>query len=126
MQSQNVDLLIEEADRLVQTASHELERAEEDVMAIMVCFNSRQSIVNYLSSYLLKSGLEINKPVSMESLLEQCTAEDDRFHLIDISSIGCNHDHKDEAYCTGIAKVSECLKIAKTIRGIALSEPPTY
>jgi len=126
MQNQNVDLLIKEADHLLDTASHELERSQEDVMAYTVCYNSRQSIVNYLSSYLLQNSVEIKSPVTVAGLMEQCRKEDGRFQLIDISSIMCNHDETDEAYCLNIEKVSECLRIAKLTRNIVISDSPTH
>ncbi len=126
MRQQNADLLIQEADKLVEFASHEIERAEEDVATHAVCFNARQSIVNYLSSYLQKHGSELPEPVTMAGLLDKCRDIDGRFNLIDISDIGCKHDAEDEAYCMDVKKVADCLRIAKQTRAIAIDEAPAY
>ena len=122
METQNVDILIKEADQLLNTAAEELQRSEEDVTAYMVCHNSRQSIKNYLASYLIKNGIEPKQPVTMASLMDQCRALDKQFESIDISQIFCRHDEDDEEYCLNVEKVTECLEIAKQTRNLTLSE----
>lgn len=126
MRQQNADILIREADQLLEFASHEIERAEEDAATHSVCFNSRQSIVNYLVSYLQKHGTDLPEPVTMASFLEKCRDIDGRFDLIDISNFGCRHDGEHEAYCLDVNKVSDCLRIAKQTRAIAIDEAPAY
>ncbi len=126
MEKQNVDVLLKEADQLLERASEEIQRSEEDVIAYMVCHSSRQSIVNYLASYLINYGEELKEPATMDTLIEQCRAIDGRFNLIDISPIACsNHEH-DEAYCTNLNKVAVCLDIAKKTRSIVVSDNPGY
>ena len=126
MQNKNVDVLINEADQLLDKAVEELQRSEEDVIAHMVCHNSRQSIVNYLASFLIKNGEQLKEPVTMASLMDQCRAVDGRFELVDISQIFCRHDVEDEEYCLNVDKVADCLRIAKQTRGIAINEAPGY
>ncbi len=126
MQTQNVDILIKEADQLLNTAEAELQRSAEDVTAYLVCHNSRQSINNYLVSYLIKNGVELKQPVTMASLMDQCRSLDGRFDLIDISEIFCRHEESDDDYCLNVEKVSDCLRIAKQTRGIAINESPAY
>jgi hypothetical protein len=126
MEKQNVDVLIKEADQLLDRASKELQRSEEDVIAFMVCHNSRQSIINYLASFLINHGEVLKEPVTIDSLMDQCRSIDGRFNLIDISQITCSHEVKDEDYCTNIKKVTECLEIAKLTRGIAVNDAPGY
>ena len=126
MEKQNVDVLIKEADQLLDTASQEIQRSEEDVIAFMVCHNSRQSIVNYLASFLINNGEAMKEPVTMASLMDQCRSIDGRFDLIDISQIDCSHKVHDEDYCTNVKKITECLEIAKLTRGIAINDTPGY
>jgi hypothetical protein len=126
MEAQPVDLLINEADQLLNSAIEELQRSKEDVTAHLVCHNSRQSIINYLAAYLIKNGVKLNEPVTMASLMDQCRAEDGRFDLIDISQIFCSHKEEDDDYCLNVKKVSECLQTAKQTRGIAINESPAY
>ena len=126
MEAQNVDILINEADQLLQKAIEELQRSKEDVAAYLICHNSRQSINNYLAAYLIKNGIEIIQPATMASLMEQCRALDARFELVDISQIFCRHDETDEEYCLNVKKVDDCLRIANQTRDIATQESPTY
>ena len=123
MQTHSIDLLITEADQLLKTASDELFHSEEDVTAYVVCHNSRQSIINYLASYLLKNGIVLKEPVSMASLMEQCRTSDRRFNNIDISQIFCRHEENNEEYCLNVEKVTDCLRIAEQTRSITVSKP---
>ncbi|NBC09053.1 MAG: hypothetical protein GVY26_17830 [Bacteroidetes bacterium] len=126
MKNPSADMLVQEADKLVRFADEEIQRAEEDVITHSVCFNARQSIINYLASFLHRQGVEPVKPVTMAGLLEQCQNIDGRFNLIDISEFGCKHDDKPEAYCLGVDKVADCLRIAKQTRAIAVEAAPAY
>lgn len=111
---------------MIKTASNELDRPSEDVTSHMVCLNARQSILNYLISYLHKNGVSLQKPITMAGLMEQCRTLDGRFNLIDLSPINCRHKEDPEDYCMEVNTVSECLKIAKQTRAIALDESPAY
>lgn len=126
METKNPDILISEADQMIHTASEEMMRAEEDVTAHMVCINARQSILNYLISYLQKNGEELKKPVTMAGLLDQCRTIDGRFELVDLTPINCRNKADDEDYCLHVGTVGKCLKIAKQIRAIALADHPGY
>lgn len=126
MQNQNIDVLISEADQLLDIAVEEFQRSKEDVIAYTVCYNSRQSVVNYLASFLINRGESLNEPITMVSLMDQCRSIDGRFDLIDISQIFCSHGDADEDYCLNLDKVAECLQIVKQIRGMAINETPGY
>ncbi len=126
MKDQNTDILISEAERLMQLAKNELERSEEDVTSYMVCVNARQSIVNYMIAYFQNNKTELIKPVTMAGLLEQCKKLDGRFQLVDIDAINCREDAHDDAYCLHVDKVSDCYRIAQMIRNIAVHDAPPY
>ena len=122
----NVDILISEADRMMQAATDQMNRSEEDVISHLVCMNSRQSILNYLISFLQKHGVELEQPVTMAGLMEQCRTIDGRFNLIDLTPINCRNKTDDNDYCLAVDVVGECLRIAKQTRAIALDESPAY
>ena len=126
MKNQSADILVQEADKLLRIASEEVQRAEEDVITHTICFNSRQSIINYLASFLHRQGVEPKQPVTMAGLMEQCRDIDGRFNLIDINEFGCKHDDHPEAYCMGVDKVADCLRVAKQARAIAVEAAPAY
>ena len=126
MQTRKIDFLISEADELLSFAKDELSRSEEDVASFLVCHNSRKSITNYLTSYLLKNGIEPKYPLTMANLMDQCCAEDARFENLDISNIHCRFERHEEEYCLSVEKVAECMHIAQLVRGIVVSAPPGY
>ncbi len=111
-------ILFDEANLLIETAGHELERAAEDVVAPVVCFNARLSISNYLRGFLLSNGATPLSPMSLDHLLAQCRHLDDRFHALDISVIECRYEEDDESYCLGNAQVQACLDLAVQMREI--------
>jgi hypothetical protein len=126
MEKQNVDFLIKEADELLRFAKEELSRAKEDVTAYVVCHNSRKSIINYLTSFLLKRGTAPDQPITIANLMDQCREEDARFENLDISNTLCRFEEHDEGYCLSVEKVSECLNIAQLVRGIVVNPTPAY
>ena len=52
MKHQISDNLFIRADNMLNNAGQELQRAEEDVVVPSVCYNSRETIYNYLEGYL--------------------------------------------------------------------------
>lgn len=126
MQNPEVDILINEANDLIKTAKEELSRSEEDVTSHLICHNARQAIINSLTYFLFKNGIEPNEPVTVESLLEQCKAEDGRFQLVKIKHIDCRNDEKSEEYCLSVAKVDSCFGTAQMIHGIVTGTSPGY
>jgi len=126
MEKINPDILISEADRMIETASHEMQRSQEDVTAHMVCMNARQSILNYLISFLQKNSTELPEPVTLAGLMEQCRSIDGRFNLIDLTPMACRHKEGDDDYCLDVDTVGACLQIAKQTRAIALDDSPAY
>ncbi len=126
MPTQNINYLIMEADELLSFAKDELSHSQEDVNAYIVCQNSKKSIINYLTSFLLKRGLEPGQPLTIAKLVDQCREEDARFDNLDITAILCRHDPQDEAYCLSVEKVSECMNLAQLVRGFATDPVPGY
>lgn len=120
------DDLIQEANRMLAAASEELMRSEEDVTSHLVCINARQSIVNYLISFLQKNGETPKAPVTVAGLMEQCRSLDGRFNLIDLTPLACRHKEGPEDYCLDVGTVSDCLKVARQTQAIALDESPAY
>jgi hypothetical protein len=126
MENIDTDLLIREADKMLDTASAELQRSEEDVTSHLVCMNARQSIINYLIAYLRQNGVELQRPVTMAGLLDQCRSIDGRFDLIDLTPINCRNKVDDDDYCLHVQTVAECFRIAKQTKAITQDESPAY
>lgn len=114
----NSQMLFGEADHLLELASRELERSEEDVVIPMVCFNTRHSVMNYLRGFLLSRGSIPVEPFSLEHLRTQCRRLDPAFQLLDFSTFDCQHEDDNESYCLSVGKVEECLKIAVQTQSI--------
>ena len=124
MEPTKIDQLISASDELLEQASEELLRAEEDVNAHMVCLNARQALVNYLMAFLHQNKEEPRKPVTIVSLMDQARQLDDRFGLIDLTPIACRHKEDPGDYCMDVDTVSECLRIARQIKAISLDDTP--
>ena len=126
MDTQRADILLQEADQMVQDAGAEMNRSEEDAITHTVCFKSRQAIVNYLTVYLLNSNVRPADPPIMAALLDQCRSLDGRFDLLNIANIHCRFEDHDEEYCLNVDQVDYCLKVAEQARGIVKGTTPGY
>ena len=115
-----------QADQLLQNARSELQRSAEDVTAHLVCQSARQSLINYLSSFLLLNDVEPKEPITLAAVLDQCRSLDARFEYLDISPINCRYETHDRDYCLSVEKVDECFQIADQARAIVKSNSPTY
>lgn len=126
MATNHSDTLFTMAEELLSHAEHEQERSEEDVVTHLICNNSRQSISNFLAGFLIQKNIEIDHPVTLVSLLEQCKSVDARFESLDLTSVSCRHDTHDRKYCLEPEQVDACIKVAKETRSIVMSETPGY
>ena len=113
MQHTDPQTLIHDADQLLQVADAEINKAEEDAVTHLICHNSRQSIANYLMSYLLDHGKHLPYPTTLDSLLEKCQESNPVFNQINLSNIHCRFETDDQRYCLDHQTVDECYRIAR-------------
>ncbi len=113
MKPTNTAALFADADQMLLAAEAEMNRSTEDVVTHLVCHNSRQSIVNYLTGYLLEKGASLPHPITLAALQENCSAVNPHFKDLDLSPIHCRFDVVDNDYCLSVEKVGECLRIAR-------------
>ncbi len=126
MKNERIINLITEADELLEKARAELGRSAEDVTAHLVCHNARQSLLNYLTSFLLHHDVEPIEPPTLAQTLDQCRSIDSRFEYLDITPINCRFEVDDRDYCLSVDKVDECFHIADQAKAMVLSHPPSY
>ena len=112
----NSNVLYREADHMLEQGSHEMERAEEDVVTPMICFNVRQSLVNYLRGFLLEHNITPSWPLTLDHLHKQCIMIRPAFQQVDLQSFYCRHEESDECFCLEVHKVEECMKAAKEVQ----------
>jgi hypothetical protein len=113
MYNQRAKMKIEEADQLLKTAQNEMFRSEEDVVPFMACSKARESIVNYLTGFLLQNGVELDEVLSMESLINKCKGINSKFSELELDTILCKQENHNSKYCSDLVKVKECVAVAK-------------
>ncbi len=101
------------ADRLLQVADAEMNRAAEDAVTHLICHNSRESISHYLQGYLLKRKVVPTEPITINSLLEQCAELDPHFRNIDFTKVPCRFETQATEYCLDMETVKECYDVAR-------------
>ena len=126
MHSDKMQVLFSSAEDLYKNAEKETMRSQEDVVTHMLCYNSRQAIINYLHGFLLKYNVGPVEPITMASLLEQCKDIDGRFGLADITPINCRFETHDRDYCLEREQVDRCFESATQVRNIVMSDAPGY
>lgn len=109
---------IEKAHVLLEEAENEMFKAEEDLVAMKVCHNARQSIGKYLEAYLLHHGVDPAHKENNELLLEQCKKIEPRFESLKIETLHCRHGD----FCADIDKLEDCLAFAKSVRSLVMDE----
>ena len=114
------------AEELLSAAEHEKERSEEDVVTHLICSNSRQSLSNFLAGFLMRRNIEVEHPVTLLSLLEQCKSVDARFESLDFRFVNCRSEPHDRTYCLEPEQVNACMELAQQARSIVMSDPPGY
>jgi HEPN domain-containing protein len=120
MKTINSKTLFADADQMLELADTEMNRAEEDVVTHLVCHNSRQSIANYLSGFLLDKGISIYDSTSLAELLSQCKSVDQRFAQLDLSAIHCRFEGEPDDYCLDTEEVGRCLDVARQARELVV------
>ena len=126
MRNDEVDKLLEQAKVMLEVAERETERSHEDVVTHLLCANSRQSLLNYLSVFLMKRNVPLNEPVTLDGLHRQCKEIDARFDVMDLSAIHCRFESHDRDYCLNLVQVNQCMDAARLARSIVTHDVPGY
>lgn len=86
-----------------------------------VCFNSRQSLYNYLKGYLLLHEVKPGEPTSLAGLLEKCKRLDQRFETISLAPVHCRDAIHHRDLCRDRGEVEKCWEVALAARQIVKS-----
>ena len=122
----DVDKLLEYAEELLSTAERESERSGEDVVTFLICSNARQATVNYLAGFLMQRNINVEQPVSLQGLLDQCSKVDARFENVDSGPMYCRCETHNDDYCLDVDQVNKCMRIAQWARSIVMEDTPGY
>jgi hypothetical protein len=111
--SSNAKAYFAYADRLLQSAEREMDRAEEDVVTQMVVGNARHAVIHYLMAYLEARGTEPEGPAHTEGMLAQCRKMDARFDKLDLSPFAQLDSDPHNAYAYTRAEAENFLAVAR-------------
>lgn len=109
---------------LLRAANEELNRPEEDVVTLAACECTRNSVIEFLGSYLTEKKILTISQESIGTLLTRCCKEDAAFKSIDISCFSCKALDKDciGGYCLDVKKIKECFESAKVVEEFVLAK----
>lgn len=110
---------LEQAHRFLDSAKIEMNRPAEDVVSYMVCRSVRNSVANYLMSYLLKKEVMFNDEESVEELLIKCKQINDDFNEIDLSAITFTKDYE---YSAEIDQMDKCIDLAINTKNLVTNK----
>lgn len=107
------------ADQLMAAIDEEVNRPEEDIIAPFICSQSRKSIQNYLTAFLLQNGTTPQQPIALADLLKLCQEIDNRFEQVDLSAMNCRFETDAEDHvCHDVKTVSQCFHVAREIKDL--------
>lgn len=118
--------LLNYADDLLCMAEQEQFRAEEDAVTHLICGNARQSLIYFMTVFLLKNGVLPDSPATLAGMLKQCKQIDARFETVDLSYVKCRFTPGDKDYCLERQQVDKCMEAAQLVRAIVMTETPPY
>ena len=116
---------LEQANQELSKAEFELNRPHEDVVTLSACQSVRTAMKQMMHLYLTAHGVDNNKGMSLEDLMNSCKRTNDDFSKVNIANIECKglgHDKCDGKYCLSIENVSCCLAAASQLKAIVWSE----
>ncbi len=119
METKQNDSLLNIADNLLQSSQDSFMNRDDGISRYKVCQNSRQAVINSMTHFLFQKGMEPKGPITMQNLLDQCKAADDRFNQVDLNHILCKHEEGNDEYCISEEKVGNCLRSAQMVYNIA-------
>ncbi len=125
METNNIRDSIKHAITELHIAENELNRPQEDVVKMAVCYSARNSMNTLLRLFLLSKGNNHNEEKSLTELHNQCVKMDRDFSTVDISNIHCNklnRTARDGEYCQSVEKLHECVTIANSYKTIILNK----
>ncbi len=114
----NIINLIIDADSKLNLARKEMFKAEENVVTHLVCQNSRESLRNYLSAFLMLKKIKFSPSESIPGLLKKCGQENKTFQKIDLTTLDCRYELEEERFCFAVNKAGYCLDTVEAAKQI--------
>jgi hypothetical protein len=112
MVDEHIQRLLSEGSDLMNFATGELDRAEEDVVAFLACTNIKRSINLYLQAFIESHRITSPPNHTPDNLLKMCISIDPKFAVLDFAPLECSHEKSADNYCLAVEKVRECLDLA--------------
>lgn len=103
---------ISKGSQKLHEADQELYKPEEDVVSLVICRSTKDSIENYLKGYLTLRGFDIVDGQTLGDLMERCRMLDSKFRSINIEEIDCRNVKNPDLHCQEIEKFGACYEVA--------------
>jgi len=116
---------LREAIEELNIAEHELNRPNDDIVAMSVCLSAKIAMNAMMRMYLLSNGSTHVQGKSLMDLQKKCAALDNDFASLDFSRVFCNslEPHEcDHKYCLDTRTVSGCLSVAGQLKTLVLKK----
>jgi hypothetical protein len=108
-----------------QIAEAELNRPSEDMVTLCACQHMRNSVNDFLESFLAGKSIDIIEDKTFDELIQYCTRVDAQFKAIDSSCFLCNMNNTKNVtakYCLSPKKVNECFVEARMLKNLVLAK----
>jgi hypothetical protein len=109
----------------IRIAEDEMNRPEEDMVILSACMGARKAISGLMSSYLTSIRNNDIGDKNLNDLLSLCKKSDPSFNSIELTGVVCSHMNTHECdgmYCLGEDRVSDCIKIANSLKAIVFDK----
>ena len=109
----------------LRVAEQELQRPREDAVTLCACQCTRNSVSEFLRSYLFIKTSKRFHDASLSELKKECSRIDAQFGTLDITCFDCRdtaEDSCDKEYCLSVEKVNTCFEKAYMIRELVMTK----
>jgi hypothetical protein len=115
----NAKELFRQAVNRLEVAHEELNRPDDDVMTLSVCYQSRTILADMMGAYLTLQGKDFSNATDLESMRQLSAESDPRFSTLDLQSMVC-HPTKlvgEPCFCMDLGRVRTCLAMTDQCKG---------
>lgn len=112
MMDKKAEQYFSKGSKKLHEADQELYKPGEDVVSLVICQSTKESIENYLKGFLTLRGFDIEEDQTLGDLMERCRMLDPKFHDIRIEEIDCRNVKDSNLHCEEIEKFGACYEVA--------------
>lgn len=121
MVTKNIRSAFQQALTDFKSVENELNRPEEDIVPLSICFGMRQMMKTLMQLYLSSNKIPYNGKENLGGLFTLCKKADKHFSTVNLPILECAWPEQVNCannYCLSVEKANECMGVAHKLKGL--------